>query len=108
RESNGWEATRFAARVAALVLAGGDVGAGPATRGSGMRYALGAPWEHAGARAPYAGNGAAMRAGPAGLLFGGDEERWRRCVREQSRVTHQDPRAAAGAMAIAGAVAIAR
>jgi poly(ADP-ribose) glycohydrolase ARH3 len=108
RESNGWDPARFAARVATLVLAGGDVGAGPGTRGSGMRYALGAPWEHAGARAPYAGNGAAMRAGPAGLLFGGDPERWRRCVREQSRVTHQDTRAAAGAMAIAGAVALAR
>ena len=99
---------RFAARVASLVLAGGDVGAGPGTRGSAMRLALGAPWEHAGAPAPYAGNGSAMRAGPAGLLFGGDAERWRRCVREQSRVTHQDPRSAAGAMAIAGAVALAR
>ncbi len=108
RASNGWDPARFAARVAALVLAGGDVGAGPATRGSGMRYALGAPWEHAGAAPPYAGNGAAMRAGPAGLLFGGNAERWRQCVREQSRVTHQDPRSVAGAMAIAGAVALAR
>jgi ADP-ribosylglycohydrolase len=108
RESNGWDPARFAARVAALVLAGGDVGAGPGTRGSGLRHALGAPWEHAGATAPYAGNGAAMRAGPAGLLFGGDAERWRHCVREQSRVTHQDPRSMAGAMAIAGAVALAR
>jgi ADP-ribosylglycohydrolase len=108
RESSGWDPTRFAARVASLVLSGGDVGAGPGTRSSGMRLALGAPWEHAGAPAPYAGNGAAMRAGPGGLLFDGDGDRWRRCVREQSRVTHQDPRCAAGAMAIAGAVVLAR
>jgi ADP-ribosylglycohydrolase len=108
RESTGWDPAGFAARVASLVLAGGDVGAGPGTRGTGMRLALGASWKHAGAPAPYAGNGSAMRAGPAGLLFGGDAERWRRCVREQSRVTHQDPRSAAGAMAIAGAVALAR
>ncbi len=107
-ESGRWDPARFAARVASLVLAGRDVGAGPGTRGSGMRLALGAPWEHAGAPAPYAGNGAAMRAGPAGLLFGGVAERWRRCVREQSLVTHQDPRSVGGAMAIAGAVALAR
>ncbi|MBA3259176.1 MAG: ADP-ribosylglycohydrolase family protein, partial [Gemmatimonadales bacterium] len=39
--------------------------------------------------------------------FGGDPERWRRCAREQSRVTHRDSRCAAGAVAIAGAVALA-
>jgi ADP-ribosylglycohydrolase len=107
-ESSGWDPRGFAARVASLVLAGKDVGAGPGTRGSGMRVALGAPWDRAGAPAPYAGNGSAMRAGPLGVLFGGDADRWRRCVREQSRVTHQDPRSVAGAIAIAGAVSLAR
>jgi ADP-ribosylglycohydrolase len=107
RDASGWDPGRFAFRIASLVVSNGDVGAGPGTRGSGMRLALGAPWEYAGAPAPYAGNGSAMRAGPAGLLFGGDSERWRRCVREQSRVTHQDPRSVAGAIAIAGAVALA-
>jgi ADP-ribosylglycohydrolase len=107
REATGWDPVGFASRVASLVLSSGVVGAGPGTHGSGMRFALGAPWQHAGAPAPYAGNGSAMRAGPAGLLFSGDAERWRRCVSEQSRVTHQDPRSAAGAIAIAGAVALA-
>ncbi len=107
RDAGDWDPSRFAARVASLIFAGGDVGAGPGTRSSGMRLVLGAPWRQAGMPAPYAGNGSAMRAGPVGLLFGGELERWGRCVREQSRVTHQDPRCTAGALAIAGAVALA-
>ncbi|MBA2458114.1 MAG: ADP-ribosylglycohydrolase family protein [Gemmatimonadales bacterium] len=106
RDAGGWDPARFGERVGALILSGRDVGAGPGTRSAGLRILLGAPWEHAGTPAPYAGNGAAMRAGPIGLLFGGDPERWRRCAREQSRVTHRDPRCTAGAVAIAGAVAL--
>ncbi|MBA3260209.1 MAG: ADP-ribosylglycohydrolase family protein, partial [Gemmatimonadales bacterium] len=87
RDAKGWDPATFAARVGGLILSGRDVGAGPGTRSAGMRILLGAPWEHAGTPAPYAGNGSAMRAGPVGLLFGGDSERWRRCAREQSRVT---------------------
>jgi len=107
RDGGDWDPRRFASRVASLIFSAQDVGAGPGTRSSGMRLVLGAPWEQSGMPAPYAGNGSAMRAGPAGLLFGGDTDRWRRCVREQSRVTHHDPRCAAGALAIAGAVALA-
>lgn len=107
RERGGWDPASFAARVAALVRSGGDVGAGPGTRSAGMRILLGAPWDRAGTPAPYAGNGAAMRAGPVGLLFPGDPGSWLRCAREQSRVTHQDPRSVTGAVAVAGAVALA-
>jgi ADP-ribosylglycohydrolase len=107
RDAAGWDPARFASRVGALVFSGRDVGAGPGTRSAGLRVMLGAPWHRAGTPAPYAGNGTAMRAGPIGLLFGGDEQRWLGCAREQSRVTHEDPRCAAAAVAIAGAVSLA-
>jgi ADP-ribosylglycohydrolase len=47
-----------------------------------------------------------MRAGPLGLLFP-DEAGISRAAREQSRITHLDPRCAAGAVVIARAVSIA-
>ena len=106
-DNGGWEAARFASRVAALVQSGGDVGAGPGTRSTTMRLRLGAPWEHAGMPAPYAGNGSAMRVAPLGVLYRGDDARWQRCAREQSRVTHRDPRCTAGAVAVAGAAVLA-
>jgi ADP-ribosylglycohydrolase len=48
-----------------------------------------------------------MRAGPLGLLFPGSPDDMLRAAREQSRITHLDPRCAAGAVAVAGAVALA-
>jgi ADP-ribosylglycohydrolase len=57
--------------------------------------------------APYAGNGAAMRAGPLGLLFARDPRGLTRAAVDQARVTHHDSRAIAGAVAAAWAVAIA-
>ena len=102
-----WDPGRFARRVATLVRDGRDVGAGPATRTAAMRVSLGAPWPHAGAPVGYAGNGSAMRAAPLGVLYGEDEHGWRESVREQSRVTHHDPRCAAGAIAVAGAAVLA-
>ena len=106
-DARAWEPARFAARVAALVVAGRDVGAGPGTRHAGLRLGLGAPWTHAAAPAPYAGNGSAMRVAPLGALYRDDEARWRRYAREQSSVTHLDPRCAAGAVAVAGATVLA-
>jgi ADP-ribosylglycohydrolase len=47
-----------------------------------------------------------MRAGPLGLLFS-DVSEVSRAAREQSRITHLDPRCAAGSVAIARAVSIA-
>lgn len=103
----GWHPARFGARLAALVVSGRDVGAGPGTRSAAIRLALGAPWPHAGTPAPYAGNGSAMRVAPVGALYRVRETAWRRCALEQSRLTHRDPRCAAGAIAIAGAAALA-
>jgi ADP-ribosylglycohydrolase len=47
-----------------------------------------------------------MRAGPVGVLAGTPAELVRAAV-DQARVTHRDPRCAAGAVAVAGAVALA-
>ncbi|MGH7536599.1 MAG: ADP-ribosylglycohydrolase family protein, partial [Gemmatimonadales bacterium] len=88
--------------------AGRDVGAGPGTRAAAGRLLGGAHWSTVGAPAPYAGNGSAMRAGPIGVLFAADHHMLVRVAREQSRITHLDPRCAAGAVAVAHAVALAR
>ena len=104
-DARGWDASAFAARVAELFREGRDVGAGRGTRSAALRLLLGVPWRESGTPAPYAGNGAAMRAGPLGLLLH-DRAAMCRSAQEQSRITHLDPRCAAGAAAVAGAVAI--
>ncbi len=59
----------FAARLAELFRERRDVGAGQGTRSAALRLLEGVPWQESGTPAPYAGNGAAMRAGPLGLLL---------------------------------------
>jgi ADP-ribosylglycohydrolase len=97
----------FGRRLAALFSSGGDVGAGPGTRSAALRIAAGISWMEAAAPAPYAGNGSAMRAAPLGLVYAADPAELIRVAAEQSRVTHRDSRCAAGAVAIAGAAALA-
>jgi ADP-ribosylglycohydrolase len=48
-----------------------------------------------------------MRAGPVGLLFFDNPEKMIQAAKDQGRITHQDPRCSAGAVAVAGAVALA-
>jgi ADP-ribosylglycohydrolase len=107
RESGRFDPAAFGRRIAALFAEGRDVGAGPGSRGAALRLAAGVPWSEAGAPAPYAGNGSAMRAAPIGLLFHHDVGMLVRVAVEQSRVTHRDSRCAGGAVAIAGATALA-
>ena len=102
-----FDPSAFAGRLLEFVASGRLVGGGPATLAAARQLAIGRPWHEAGMPAPYAGNGAAMRAGPLGLLYGRDPRRLIRAVVDQARVTHQDSRSAAGAVGIAGAVAIA-
>jgi ADP-ribosylglycohydrolase len=97
----------FADRLLHLVVSGALVGGGPASFAAARRLAIGVPWHEAGMPAPYAGNGAAMRAAPLGVLYGREPRLLTRIVADQARVTHQDSRAAAGALAIAVAAAIA-
>jgi ADP-ribosylglycohydrolase len=102
-----WRPELFAARVGRLFQRGADVGAGPGTRAAALRIAAGESWTVAATPPPYAGNGSAMRVGPLGALLAGRVGPLVRVAEEQSRVTHGDLRCAAGAVAIAGAAALA-
>jgi len=106
RERAGWDPAAFAVRLSDLFRDRRDVGAGRGTRSAALRLLMGVPWSESGTPAPYAGNGSAMRAGPLGLLLP-ERQAMCRAAREQSRITHRDPRCAAGAVAVARAVALA-
>src|SRR5262245_15531401 len=97
----------YARRIAAIFIEERIVGQGLATRRAALRLAAGADWREAGELPPAAGNGSAMRAGPVGLLFHDDRERLLGIAHDQGRITHRDPRCAAGSVAIASAVALA-
>jgi ADP-ribosylglycohydrolase len=105
-DAGGWQPPVFAARLAELFRERRDVGAGRGTRSAALRLLMGVPWNESGTPAPYAGNGAAMRAGPLGLLLP-EQPAMCRAAREQAWITHLDPRCAAGAAAVARAVAVA-
>jgi len=107
RERGRFEPADYASRIAALFKAGKVVGKGRATEEAAMRLAAGVPWEEAGTAAPSAGNGSATRAGPIGLLFWDDPGKLVRAARDQGRITHRDSRCSGGAVAVAGAVALA-
>ena len=96
----------YARRIAISFVEDRIVGRGRATEQAAWRLAAGVPWEEAGTPSPSAGNGSAMRAGPVGLLFFDDPEEMIRAAYDQGRITHRDPRCSAGAIAIAGAVAL--
>ncbi|GAB6051572.1 ADP-ribosylglycohydrolase family protein [Magnetospira thiophila] len=107
RDRRGFDADDYALRISDIFARQGVVGGGRATREAALRLHQGIPWREAGAPAPEAGNGSAMRAGPAGLLFHDDPEKMIRCAVDQGRITHADPRCVAGSVAIAGAVSLA-
>ncbi len=96
---------RFAERLRQFVASGDLIGGGQAPLAATVALSLGVPWQQAGIAPPYAGNGAAMRVGPLGLMYGHDPARLTSAVLDQARVTHRDPRAAAGALVIALAAA---
>ena len=102
-----FEPSDYAARIAAIFAEGRIVGHGVGTKEAARRLIDGTPWEEAGSEPPYAGNGSAMRAAPIGLLFYDNPRRMIQAAHDQSRITHKDRRCSAGAIAIAGAVAIA-
>ena len=95
----------YASRIAAIFAQGRIVGRGRATDAAARRLIQGVSWEEAGTPSPSAGNGSAMRAAPIGLFFFDEPEQLIRAAHDQGRITHQDRRCSAGAVAIAGAVA---
>ena len=105
--SGHFDAADYARRIADIFAENRIVGRGRATEQAALRLAAGVPWWQAGTPPPAAGNGSAMRAGPIGLLFFDDKQALVRAAHDQGRITHADPRCSAGAVAIAGAVALA-
>jgi ADP-ribosylglycohydrolase len=103
----GFDPGDYASCIAAIFSEGRIVGRGRATEEAAERLARGVPWDEAGTPPPSAGNGSAMRAGPVGLLYYDDLDDVARVAREQGFITHRDNRCSAGAVAIAGAVALA-
>ncbi len=97
----------YARRIAMIFVENRIVGRGRATEQAAWRLAAGVPWEEAGTPSPSAGNGSVMRVGPIGLLYADDPGKMVRAAHDQGRITHRDPRCSAGAVAIAGAVALA-
>lgn len=95
----------YANRIADIFAEGRVVGGGHTTKEAALRLAAGVAWNQAGALAPT--NGSAMRAAPIGLIFHDDVEAMIAAARDQARITHVDPRCAAGAIVIAGAVKLA-
>lgn len=74
-------------------------GIGLATLRALLRLSAGVGWERSGVWS--AGNGPAMRAPLLGVAFGGRPDRLRELVRISTRITHTDPKAEQGALAIA-------
>lgn len=95
----------YAARISQLYTSDQVVGGSRASKKAALRIAAGASWKETGTPAPYARNGAAMRAAPVGLFFYNQPEQLVNAASAQARITHQDPKAIAGAVAIAAAVA---
>ncbi len=106
-ERGRFDPKEYAGRIAAIFVEQRIVGRGRATEEAAHRLAQGVPWEESGTPPPVAGNGSAMRAGPIGLIFHDDPTGLIRAAHDQGRITHKDPRCSAGAVAIAGAVALA-
>jgi ADP-ribosylglycohydrolase len=96
----------YAKRIARLFADGRAIGYGRSTEKAAQRLETGVPWYEAGTPAPEAGNGSAMRAAPIGLMCYDDPAALLKAAAEQSRITHQDARCAAGSIAVAGAVGL--
>ncbi len=106
-ECKKFEPRDYARRIAAIFSENRIVGRGRATELAAIRLIEGVPWDEAGTPPPSAGNGSAMRAGPIGLMFFDNPKKLIYAAYDQGRITHKDNRCSAGAVAIAGSVALA-
>jgi len=97
--------TRALARRLRGWLLGLPGGVGWATLRATLKLCLGVPPLRSGV--PSAGNGPAMRSALLGVCHGDDPERLRPLVRASARLTHTDPRAEMGALAVAVAAHLA-
>lgn len=97
--------TRALARRLRVWLLGLPAGVGWATLRATLKLCLGVPPSRSGVRS--AGNGPAMRSALLGVCHGDDPARLRALVRASARLTHTDPRAEVGALAVAAAAYLA-
>jgi ADP-ribosyl-[dinitrogen reductase] hydrolase len=98
----------FERRLAAhlrLWLLGVPAGIGLATLKSTMKLSIGVPPSRSGVRS--AGNGPAMRSALLGVCFGHDARLLGALVHRSTRITHTDPKAEIGALAVAVAAYVA-
>lgn len=101
----GFKGFDFARRLAEFWARGEVIGPGISCTQAVKNLGNGKSWKNSGDIEGKAGNGAAMRAGPTGLWNYDDSGQLKKDSLAQSRITHQDPRAKAGAAAVAFAVA---
>lgn len=97
--------TRALARRLRGWLLGLPAGVGKATLRATLNLCLGVPPSRSGV--PSAGNGPAMRSALLGVCYGDDPQCLRALVRASARLTHTDPRAEVGALAVAVAAHLA-
>ncbi len=90
---------RALARRLRVWLLGLPAGVGWATLRATLKLCVGVPPSHSGV--PSAGNGPAMRSALLGVCYGNDPARLRALVKASARLTHTDPRAEVGALAVA-------
>lgn len=105
-EHKNFDPKDYARRIATIFKNNKVVGYGKATEEAAKRLIKGVAWDKAGTPAPSAGNGSAMRAAAIGLLFFDKTKLMVQAAYDQGIITHQDKRCSAGAVAIAGAVAL--
>lgn len=74
-------------------------GIGLATLRACIKLCLGFPGEKSGVYS--AGNGPAMRSAIIGILYGNDPEKMKKLVEGSTRITHRDPKAFYGSLAVA-------
>lgn len=97
----------FADRIARAFGRNEIVGFGGATQAAAIKLIDGVSWEESGTPPPRAGNGAAMRAGPIGMLYYNDTDALIQAAVHQAIITHKAPMSVAAAVAVALATAMA-
>lgn len=105
-DEGGFVPEDFADRVCRMFDQNLIVGGGRATAAAAKRLKEGVSWRESGSPPPAAGNGAAMRAAPIGLLYWNDAKGLLQAATDQAIITHTAEMSVAGSMAIAMATAM--
>jgi ADP-ribosylglycohydrolase len=102
--NRGFKGFDFAKRLAEFWARGEIIGPGISCSEAVANLSRGKSWRNSGDIEGKAGNGTAMRASPVGLWNYDDHAQMKKDSIAQSQITHKDPRAKAGAAAVAFAV----